>query len=168
MKNIKTIAIIIAFILFAFLIAFYIGPTSPYNISFIIIISSLIIFNFIVRRFLSFKNYFLSKYNIFTINFRAEKSYEITKEIMFLKTTEVLHNSRFKIIDIDKDKLEILAKSSFTYKSYGENLYISFETEGDKTIMKFCSSTVYQIISYGKNEKNYNDLVIAIEDSLIV
>ncbi len=168
MKYLKPFLAIIPIFILSYLAVFYFEPGGNFSIGFGIIIFSLIIFNFIVRRFLLFKNYFISDFNIFTTNFKAEKSYEITKEVMFLKTTEVLHYSRFKLVAIDKNKFEILALTSFTIKSFGENLYISFETEGDKTIMKFCSSTVYQIVSYGKNEKNYNDLVNAIEDSLIV
>ena len=94
--------------------------------------------------------------------------YDISKELMFEKIKQVINHSNFKLVATDEDKFEILAISAITFKSWGENLYISFETKGNETIMKFCSSTIFQIYSWEKNEKNYEYLLNEIESSLIV
>ncbi|MFO7922446.1 MAG: hypothetical protein R6U58_01990 [Bacteroidales bacterium] len=87
---------------------------------------------------------------------------------MFEKMIEVIDHSKFKLVEADKDRFEILAVTNITFKSWGENLYISFETIGDETIMKFCSVTFFQITSWGKNEKNYDDLLSEIESSFTI
>ena len=52
--------------------------------------------------------------------------------------------------------------------SWGENLYIDFETKGNETIMHFCSTTFFQMYDWGKNEKNYTVLLNEIESSLTI
>ena len=126
------------------------------------------IFNFAIRKSLSSKNYFTNNYNLFTSTVRYEKSFDLSKELMFEKIIEVLNNSDFKLVETSKSKFEILAISKITFKSWGENLYISFETSGNETTMKFCSVTIFQIYSWGKNEKNYTDLLNEIENSIII
>jgi hypothetical protein len=126
------------------------------------------IFNFAIRKSLSSKNYFTNNYNLFTSTVRYEKSFDLSKELMFEKIIEVLSNSDFKLVETSKSKFEILAISKITFKSWGENLYISFETSGNETTMKFCSVTIFQIYSWGKNEKNYTDLLNEIENSIII
>ena len=126
------------------------------------------IFNFAIRKSLSSKNYFTNNYNLFTSTVRYEKSFDLSKALMFEKIIEVLNNSDFKLVETSKSKFEILAISKITFKSWGENLYISFETSGNETTMKFCSVTIFQIYSWGKNEKNYTDLLNEIENSIII
>lgn len=128
----------------------------------------LLIFNLIIRNSLSFKNYFTNQYNLFTTKVWHQKSYDIPKDLMFEKIIEVINSSNLKLVETNKEKLEILAISTITFKSWGENLYISFETNGNETIIKFCSVTLFQIYSWGKNEKNYDNLLNDIKNSLIV
>lgn len=129
---------------------------------------SLIVFNFSVRKLLSFKSYFISRYNILTTKAKSEETFDLPKELLFEKVKEVIINSKFELIDTDKDKFEILATSKASFKSWGENLYIDFESKGDETVMKFCSVTVFQIYAWGKNQKNYTSLLNEIENSLII
>jgi hypothetical protein len=98
----------------------------------------------------------------------AEKSFDISKELMFEKMVEVIKNSEFKIVDMDEENFEILAITSLTWSSWGENLYISFESDGENSKMKFCSSTLFQMYSWGKNEKNYTELMNRIENSFTI
>jgi hypothetical protein len=63
---------------------------------------------------------------------------------MLKKIVEVLNDSNFKLV---KYRFEILAIS---FKSWGENLYISCETRGNETKMKFCSAARFQIFSWAK------------------
>ena len=168
MKTLKHILIAVLIILISGLSAYYLKPNNPIMMTFLFLIVGFFIFNLIIRKSLSFKNYFTSQYNLFTTKIREEKSFDISKELMFEKIIEVINNSDFKLVETDKDKFEILAISTITFKSWGENLYISFESKGNETIMKFCSSTLFQIYSWGKNEKNYDDLLNEFESSLIV
>jgi hypothetical protein len=168
MKTLKHTSIAVLIILLSGLLGYYLEPNNPFKLIFLFLIVGFFVFNLIIRKSLSFKNYFISRYNLLTTKVRAEKGYDIPKELMFEKIIEVINNSGFKLIKTDKEKFEILAISTITFKSWGENLYINFETKGNETIMKFCSSTLFQIYSWGKNEKNYDDLLNEIENSLTV
>jgi len=168
MKTFKHILVAVFIMLISVLMTHYLKPNNPIMIVFLFLILGFFIFNLIIRKSLSFKNYFTSPYNLITTKVRYQKSYDIPKDLMFEKIIEVINNSNFKLVETNKEKLEILAISSLTFKSWGENLYISFETNGNKTIMKFCSTTLFQMYSWGKNEKNYDDLINNIESSLII
>jgi len=168
MKILKHILVAVLIILISVLITHYLKPNNPIMIVFLFLILGFFIFNLIIRKSLLFKNYFTNPYNLFTTKVHYQKSYDIPKELMFEKIIEVINNSGFKLVEINKEKLEILAISTITFKSWGENLYISFEANGNRTIMKFCSATLFQMYSWGKNEKNYDYLLNNIENSLIV
>jgi len=168
MKTLKHILVVILIVLISGIGGYYLEPNNPFVMTFLFLIVVFFIVNLIIRKSLSFKYYFTSQYNLFTSKVWFEKSYDISKELMFEKIIEVISNSDLKLVETDKDKFEILAISTITFKSWGENLYISFETKGNETIMKFCSSTLFQMYSWGKNEKNYDDLLNEIESSLIV
>ena len=103
-----------------------------------------------------------------TAKTRSEILFTIPRELMFDKIIEVIKDSNFNLINANRDKYEILATTRISWLSWGENLYISFEDKENETIMKFCSATLFQIYSWGKNERNYDNLLKEIEDSLIV
>ena len=169
MKTLKHIVGVVMLIMLTFgLLTYYTKPNDPILMTFMFLIVGFFIFNLIIRKSLSFKNYFTSSYNVFTTKVRYKKSYDIPKGLMFKKIIEVINNSDFNLVDTNKEKLEILAISNITFKSWGENLYINFETTENTTIMKFCSSTLFQVYSWGKNEKNYDDLLKNIESSLTI
>ena len=167
-KDIRIWIVLSVLIIFPFLIGYYLESDSPILIVTIFLIVGFFIFNLVIRKSLSFTDYFTSKYNLLTSKVRSEKSFDISKELMFEKIIEVLKDSKFKLIEADKDRFELLAITPISFKSWGENLYISFETRGNETIMKFCSSTLFQIYSWGKNEKNFEDLLNEIESSLTI
>ena len=150
------------------LIGNYLEPENPVFMVTIFLIVGFFIFNFVIRKSLSFKNYFTNKYNFLTSKVRSEKAYDISEELMFEKIIEVINDSNFKLVETDKDRFELLAITPISFISWGENLYISFETRGNKTIMKFCSATLFQIYSWGENEKNFTDLLNEIESSLTI
>lgn len=124
--------------------------------------------NILMSKSLLFKNYFTSPYNIFTSKVHSEITFDITRDLMFEKLVEVIKESNFKLIKADETRFEILAFSGITWKSWGENLYISLEEKGDETILKFCSVTIFQMVSWGKNKKNLEQLIQSIDDSLTV
>ena len=50
---------------------------------------------------------------------RSEKVFEISKELMFEKIIEVINDSKFKFVETDKGKFEILAISKSTFLFLG-------------------------------------------------
>ena len=143
-------------------------PDQPASAVVSMVILGLLIFNLAIRNSLSFQGYFTSPANIFTSKVHTGKTYDIPKELMFEKVKEVIEASSFKLKGSDEDRLEILATTRMTFKSWGENMYISFEEQGDQTLMKVVSVTFFQMVSWGKNEQNCSDLLNQIESSLIV
>jgi hypothetical protein len=127
-----------------------------------------LVFNIVVRKSLSFKNYFTSPYNKLSSKVWSEKEYDIPKDLLYEKIIEVVKDSDLKLIKTDSNNHEILAFTRISLRSWGENIYISFESKGDKTIMKTCSTSLFQVTSWGKNKNNSELLFRAIEDSLTV
>ena len=150
------------------LVGNYFEPESPVLAVTTLLIVGFFILNLVIRKFLYFRTYFTSNYNLLTSKVRTEKEFGISKELMFEKLIEVIDDSKFTLIKANKKSYEILAISKISWLSWGENLYISFEDRGDESIMQFCSATLFQIYSWGKNEKNHNDLMKAIDSSLTV
>lgn len=155
-------------IIIPFLIGNSLKNDDPVLVVSVLLIAGFFVFNLVIRKSLSFKNYFTSKYNLLTSKAHAEKSFDIPKDLMFEKIIEVINDSKFKLIKADKEAFEILAIAPISFKSWGENLYVSLETKGNETTMKFCSTTLFQIYSWGKNEKNFTDLLNEIESSLTI
>lgn len=168
MKTIKHISIAILIIILSFVISKYVDSTNPILPFTTLLITGFFIFNLIIRRSLFFKPYFTSKFNLLTQKYHNQKVYPISKEVLFDKIIEVLEDSHFKLKEVDRGNFELLAISPITWKSWGENLYVSFESHGDETTMKFCSATFFQIYDWGKNEENYGSLLNQIEHSLII
>lgn len=168
MKNIKHILVALLIGLVAVVISVYFSWDNAFITLWLVLTTGIFLFNLIMRKSLSMKKYFTSKYNLFTTKVRREQSFEITEDVMFDKVIEVIKYSKFKLIETDKESLEILAIAAMTFKSWGENLYISFARKGDKTIMKFCSATLFQIYSWGKNDSNFDELIGDIEKSLTI
>ncbi|AFU68138.1 hypothetical protein P700755_001192 [Psychroflexus torquis ATCC 700755] len=168
LKVLKTWIALFVLMVLPFLIGSYIEPENPIYIVTIFSIAGFFIFNLVIRKSLFFKNYFTSRYNILTSKVHSKKTFNISKELMFEKIIEVINDSKFRLVETDKDKFVILAITSISLRSWGENLYINFETRGNETVMKFCSVTLFQIYSWGKNEENLTDLFNEIESSLTV
>jgi hypothetical protein len=168
-KDIKIwIAFLVSFILIPGVSGYYFKSENQAVLIPLAFIVGFFIFNLVIRKSLSFKNYFTSPYNILTSKVCNEKTIDIPKELLFEKIIEVIDHSNFKLADTYPDQFEILATSKITYKSWGENLYISFDTINNETVMKFCSVTLFQIYSWGKNEKNYADILNEFENSLTI
>lgn len=168
LKDFKIWIALFVLIVLPFLIGNYLEPESPILIVTTLLITGFFIFNLVIRKSLSFKNYFTNQNNILTSKVHSEKVFDISKELMFEKLIEVINNSEFELVEADKEKFEILAITNITFKSWGENLYVNIETLGDESLMKFCSATLFQMYSWGKNEKNYDDLLNEIESSLTI
>ncbi len=129
---------------------------------------ALFIFNLLVRKSVHFKAYFTSPYNIFTSKVRSEISFSISNELMFDKVIEVLSESQFTLVNENRENLSLFATAKISWLSWGENLYIHFEDQKEGSILKFCSASLFQIYSWGKNQRNFQTLIEEIEESLTV
>lgn len=169
LKDIKIwFAVLAIMVLIPVYSGYVLEPGNPGLMISIFVILGFFVLNLIIRKSLSFKRYFISPFNALTSKVHLEKAFDISKALMFEKIVEVIDRSKFELTEVDKDKFEILATSKISWLSWGENIYISFETRGNETIMKFCSVTLFQIYSWGKNEKNWEQLLGEIENSLTI
>ena len=168
MQAIKNALLFIVVISISVSLGFLFEPEQPASAVIALTLLGLMLFNLAIRNSISFQSYFTSPFNVFTSKLRSEKSYDIDKELMFEKVKEVIKDSSFRLKGADEKTFEILATTRITFRSWGENVYIRFEDVGNQTVMKVCSVTFFQMISWGKNQKNYDDLLIEIEDSLTI
>lgn len=126
------------------------------------------IFNYLIRKNIKYKKYFTSPYNIFTAKYHKATSFDIPQDLLIEKVLESIQKNKFNVEHINKEKGEILATTSFTIWSFGENIYIDIKEENGQTKMNFCSATFFQMNSWGKNEENYEKLFEQVEKSLII
>jgi hypothetical protein len=143
------------------------GVDHPLTVPLVAILT-FFLFNIIIRKNLLFKNYFLSPYNLFTTKSNQELIFPLSRDLMFEKMIEVIKDSKFKLVASDAKKHQIFAVSKISWWSWGENLYIHFKDRGDETVVTLCSVTLFQITSWGKNQKNHQALLDAFEDSLTI
>ncbi|WP_027420890.1 hypothetical protein [Crocinitomix catalasitica] len=168
MKNLKHIAAFIAIGFVAGGITYLLKPYYPIKFIVLFLFIGFFIVNILIRKSLIFKKYFTSQYNFLTSKIESKHTYDIPIDLMFEKAIEVISNSQFKLVDTNKETMEVLAISKISFKSWGENIYLRFEPNGDKSIMYFCSTTLFQSYSWGKNESNNSVLFNEIEASLTV
>ena len=126
------------------------------------------LFNSIVRSKISFKPYFLSKWNFFSAKYRKDIEFDIPIELVFDKLLEVFSEKPFKLRYANKDTFEIFSTTGYSWKSWGENIYIQLVMLDDNTIIKFNSVSLFGIYTRGKNEENFEGVLQKIEDSLTV
>jgi len=132
------------------------------------ILCSVLLFNLLARKSLKFKAYFTSKYNVFTSKKRFQKDFDLVPDLMFEKLIEVLDNSKFKVVDVDRKNRELLAISTMSMSSCGENLYFKIQELNNHHFIEFYSTTLFQTYAWGKNENNYSKFVEEIENSLVI
>jgi hypothetical protein len=168
MQALKNAVLFILVISISVTLGYFFEPEQPVPVVIAFTLAGLMLFNLAIRNSLTFKSYFTSPLNVFTSKVHSTRTYNIDKELMFEKVKEVIQDSSFRLKGSNKETFELLATTRITFKSWGENMYISFEDDGDQTIMKVISVTFFQMISWGKNQKNCDDLLVAIEDSLTV
>lgn len=90
-----------------------------------------------------------------TAKFEKTRHYPFDKETLLKKSKLAIENCRFKFVMEDKDNGRILAKAGFSAFSWGEEILISIEEDGNVTMESACVFPL-QIISWGKNKNNVN------------
>ena len=146
MKKLKTILVIASLISIPFIIN-VIPDDSNAEIILIAVIGLLFVFHFAIRKSLFFKGYFLSPISILSEKYSSTTSYDIPIELMFEKTLEVLGTTGFRLVQADNKKFKIFATSPFSWRSWGENLYISFKEKDGKNAYELqfgsCNAAAY-------------------------
>ncbi len=131
-------------------------------------IGGLFLFSLLVRRNINFRPYFTSSYNLFTAKIRRQDEFDIAKDILFDKLVEVLSDAGFTVRYTDKGKGVLFATSRISMFSWGENIYVDMTEKDNKTVVDFCSASFFGAVSWGRNEKNYKDLLETFENSLTI
>jgi hypothetical protein len=167
-KNILKHLLVIAVALIITQSFFFLPMSDNLKILFVVLVLSVFIISYFGRREIWFKPYFTSRFNIFAAKFRQHQEFDFSKDILFEKLIEVLQLSGFKIVYKDMHKGEIFATSPISLSSWGENIYIDINETNNKCILNFCSVCFFQIYSWGKNERNYQNLIQEFEESLII
>jgi hypothetical protein len=167
MRKIKHIIVFIFIVTLPVILTsnFHFDITILYFLAFIPI---LMLFNLTFRRKLSFKNYYTNRFNLFTVKYHQETTIEISPDLLFDKMKEVINDSKFKLVDSNSKEYKILAITSATLWSWGENLYIDIKPTEKGSLMKIYSSTWFQLYVWGKNEENCKVILNELEESLIV
>jgi hypothetical protein len=122
----------------------------------------------LMRRSSWSKPYFTSKYNIFTAKTRHRQELDFPKHLLFEKLIEIMPETGFKIRNINEDTGDIFATTPISWVSWGENIYIHLKETNGKTMVDFCSTCLFQLSSWGKNERNYDKLIEEFEKSLTI
>ncbi len=159
---------IIALILSVVLIVFYVPDDSLWLRFFVIAIISILLINLSFRRVVFFKSYFISKYNFLTSKEKFHKVFDLPKELLIIKISEILTSQNYQIIEEDKELGTLFAISTINYKTFGENIYVDFKDAEEGTEMLFYSVSIFGMYSYGKNKQNYENILVAFENSLTI
>lgn len=153
-------------------IPLYVGtqlvPGNPLLVLTASLIAGFFLFNLTVRHSLSFEGYFTSPFNVFTSKAKETIVSDLQRELLFAKLTEVLVDSKFRLIKADRGNYRILAITGISWLSWGENLYIRLEPIRQGTAIRFCSSTLFQVHSWNKNKDNFRLFVEDFERSLTI
>lgn len=128
----------------------------------------LMVTSLVLRHNLGAKNYFTSKWNIFTTLHRQEVTMPIEATLLQQKFEEEIRISKFKLVESNHTTGQILATTKMSFISWGENIYLTFVPHQDSTTIILESVTVFQAIDYEKNVKNIAQLIAQVEHSFTI
>jgi len=167
MKNVKASNALIFFVYIFVMTAIMTRYPQALTV-FAVIMGSVFLFSALVRGNFNFKAYFTSKYNIFTSKIRHQKEFDLPKDILFDKMAEVLTEAGFAVRHADKTSGNLFATAKTTIWSWGENIYVEIKEHNGLTKIDFCSVCFFGMISWGKNERNYERMMDTFENSLVI
>ncbi|MBI1183350.1 hypothetical protein GC194_03705 [bacterium] len=168
MNQLKHIAVAAFILLATVFITKYSSAENPWLIGFVVFSSLLFVTNILIRNSLAFKGYFTSRYNIFTAKYRKKIVVDLPPDLAFEKIKELLEDSEFKLKASDATSRQLLAVTPISLLSWGENLYFDFYPAGNKTEVEICSAAMFQVYTWGRNERNFNRFISSFENSLTI
>ena len=129
----------------------------------------LLIANLFLRKSLRYKSWFLNVVNQLLETKTHYSEIDLSTDLLFEKLLEVIEDSQFKLLDLDKDSFQILCGTSANFWTWGENVYIQLnETKGSTTSVQFVSTTLFGGMSWNRNEQNYKSFIASFEASLTI
>ena len=130
---------------------------------------TLLLLNLILRRSLKYKAWFLSSLNILLEKKTYSLESDISTDLLLDKLTEVIKESKFKLLDINKEEIQILCGTSINFWTWGENIYVELNEEmNGNTKIQFISTTLFGGTSWNRNQKNYESFIDSFETSLTI
>jgi hypothetical protein len=167
----KYFTILFALVLFG--IPVYLNVTHSGDSDFIMqiviyILLPFFVFNMIARKSLLFKPYFTSKYNFMLECQKENFRYDLSKDLMFAKLIELVNDSSLKLAQHNEENGQILATTSLSFKSWGENIYFTLVQKDTYTEVTIEMTTISQVSSWGKNRANYKTILNQFEESLTI
>jgi hypothetical protein len=98
----------------------------------------------------------------------SNQNTEISPGLMYEKMLEVVQDSNYRERDSNPLKKSIFLTTPISLKSWGGNIYIDInESNLGKSTIKI-TSVALQVYSWGKNQQNFEKLILEIEESLII
>ena len=155
-------------------IPFYFAIThQPNKVDFIFqgmifILILLFMFNLIARNYLIFKSYFTSPFNILIESQKETFKYDLSKDLMLPKLIESIKRSKLHLTQKNEEMGSILATSSMSWKSWGENVYITLIQKENYTEVILEMTTISQVTSWGRNKKHHSNILNQFENSLTI
>ncbi len=146
----------------------YLGEGVEVVFFIIYFVVGLSIFNFVVRKSLFFKPYFTSKFNVLCSGHKSQFEIDIPEDLLFDKLIEVIQDSSYRMGNVDRGRLLILATSSVNWISWGENIYIELSKKRAITQVTIYSVSVVGVYDWGRNEFNSQKMMMELEESLTV
>lgn len=134
----------------------------------IVVLLPLFIFNLIARKYLVFKPYFTSPLNVLNAYKKETFEYKLSKDLMFNKLIESVNDSKLNLKQVDSKKGIILATTSLSFASWGENLYITLNQKDNYTEVVLEMTTISQVYDWGRNQANYKSILNQFEESLVI
>ncbi len=129
----------------------------------------LLIANLFLRKSLRYKSWFLHSINLLIETKTYHSEIDLSADLLFEKLLEVIEDSEFKLLDTDKDSLQILCGTSANFLTWGENIYIQLHaTEHETTSVQFVSTTVFGGKSWNRNAQNHESFIASFEASLTI
>lgn len=127
-----------------------------------------LLLNLILRKRLSYKNWFLSPVNILLERNTQTFQSEIGADLLYDKLLEVIEDSQFTLLDTNKNTLSILCGTSANFWTWGENIYIHLDESNEVSNVTFTSVTLFGNTSWNRNQKNFESFVESFETSLTI
>lgn len=169
MRNLKHVLVITLFVIIAVVILRLLDEG---GMSYFLAIGSVMlgyqVVAFVFRNDLKWKGFYISQYNILTAKTKEALDFEIESETLFEKAKEVLATNGYKDLVIDKSQKLILAKEPISFKSWGENIYVSVVDKGNGNSELIYESVAFQAYTWGKNEDNGSRFLANMEESFII
>jgi hypothetical protein len=167
MSRIPLLASLLTFLFYRILLYF----TGDFflSLSVFVLPFGMLILNFVLRRNLRYKKWFLSKLNFWLEKKEFSEESAISRSLLFEKVIEVIQESPFELVDQNQTSCEILCGTKVNVLTWGENLYIQLiEKEDEICEIRLTSVSLFGGTSWTRNESNFELFRNKLDESLTI